>query len=329
MKAISQFTIAAFVALSSGVLHAEVPDTGFVTVRATPGLPASVIEYIARVGQSQQFELPANQSPEEVIAAACGATTNSYLAVYDSLNAADVNVRAKLPRKRWPRLPACIQWEQRGVTVTVEPGNTLDSVLLEYIGRDQKARFTCLGDIITARCNKTFREIVQEGNKGEDLDNLRPGAVIQLPFKTVRTTFRVDPRTGLTAEEVVAEISKLGQKSAADSPIIQVDVGQPVRLISPVGAEDPDISNLACSTASLTAKSQGRPWPYDAALVARVLARNAARAKELNQAITPVTVTVIDTGLDPSFVPEPLLSGDGTVPGNPYGSSYIKNRSIP
>jgi subtilisin family serine protease len=170
---------------------------------------------------------------------------------------------------------------------------------------------------------------VQNDNKGEDLDNLRPGAAIQLPFKTVRTTFRVDPDKGLSAAEVVAEISKLGQKSAVDSPIIQIDVGQPVRLISPLAAQDSGISKGACSAASQTAQSQGRAWPYDAALVARVLARNAFRAGELGQKISPVIVTVIDTGLDPSFVPEAMLSRDGALPGNPYGSSIIKNRSNP
>jgi hypothetical protein len=125
---------AAFVALSQGVIHAETPDTGLVTVRATPGLPASVIDYIARIGQSMQVEVEANQFPEEIIAAYCGATTKAFLAVYDSLNAADVNVRARVPYKRWPKLPACIQWEQRVPPITIEPAtpsiqscsNTLD-----------------------------------------------------------------------------------------------------------------------------------------------------------------------------------------------------------
>ncbi|MGY4348692.1 hypothetical protein ACVWXM_005159 [Bradyrhizobium sp. GM7.3] len=324
---------AALFALLSAVESADAEDTGLVTVRATPGLPDAAIEYIARIAEPRSFELKANQLPEEVIAAVCGATTNSFLSVYDSLNAKQTaSPRARVPRKRWTKVPACIRWERGdgGVPVTIETGNTLDSILLEYIGRDQKARFTCPGDPTPPRCNKTFRDLVQDMNRGEDLDNLRPGNTILLPFRTVRTTFRVDPLATLSAEQVVAKIAELGQKSFPDSPIIQIDVGQPVRLITPLGTQDADISTPACSKAWQTANGEGRPWPYDAALVARVLVRNAARVTELGQATIPVTVTVIDTGLDPSFVPEALLSRDGTEPGNPAGMGvFIKNRTMP
>lgn len=305
-------------------------DTGFVTVRATPGLPDEAIEYIARVAAPRRFELQPNQLPEEVIAIVCGVTTNAFLAVYDSLNSKPNEIpRAKVARKRWPKMPACIRWE-RNVSVTVEAGNTLDSILQEYIGRNQRARFTCPGDASPPRCNKTFRDLVQEMNRGEDLDNLRAGSTIQLPFKTTRTTFRVDSASGLTAEQVVAKIGELGGQSIPDSPIIQVGVGQMVNLITPLDVKDPDINSPACSNATQTAKNRGESWPYDGGLVARVLARNSTRATELGQAINPITVTIIDTGLDPTFVPEALLSRDGTEPGSPFGfGTYIKYRSNP
>jgi subtilisin family serine protease len=316
-------------ALISAAESAE--DAGFVTVRATPGLPDAVIEYIARIAEPRPFELQPNQLPEEVIAAVCGATTNVYLAVYDSLNSKLNEIaRARVPRKRWQKLPACIRWEQRNVSVTIEAGNTLDSILQEYIGRNQKARFTCPGDPSPPRCNKTFRDLVQDMNRGEDLDNLRPGSTIFLPFRTTRTTFRIDPSANLSAEQVVAKITELGGQQTPDSPIIQVGVGQLVNLISPLDAKDSDVNNPACSDASQTAKNRGENWPYNAGLVARILTRNAARAAELGQAINPVTITIIDTGLDPTFVPDALLSRDGTEPGNPFGfGTYINNRSNP
>jgi hypothetical protein len=45
-------------------------------------------------------------------------------------------------------------------------------------------RFTWPGDPGHPRCNKTFRELVQEAIDGKDLGNLRPGNVIQLRFRS-------------------------------------------------------------------------------------------------------------------------------------------------
>jgi hypothetical protein len=304
-------------------------NPNYVTVRATPGLPNAAIEYIARVSEPRKLELRANRAPEELIAEVCGSVADKFLEIYDELNKKSNGPppRARVQIPRTVSIPACIRWD-RAYTVTVEPGNTVDSILLEHVGRSGTARLTCPDSQGSPRCDKTFRAIVQDANPGRDLDKLMVGDQIVLPFVTRRTTFKVKQTESITAQVVVDKIFELGKGDIPDSPLIRNFVAPSVHLTGPVAEDDIGAANT-CKQASQVAASKGLAWPYDSRLIARVIERNLRRVDELRHELNNVTVTIVDTGLDQGF-PEELLSRDASAAGNPPGHGiFLPNHWMP
>lgn len=290
-------------------------------VRATPGLPDAVIEFIAQVSEPRSAVIRANEWPEEFVREICGVNTTAFDRVFYN----EVN-KDKIARERWakPRpvkVPACVKW-RRDVQVRVRAGDTLDDILVRRVGRTESQPLVCPSGEASRRCNKTLRELVQEKNPGKDLDRLQEGQQIVLPFATYLTTFKVKASANLSAEQVTQKIAELGRADIAGSPIIKNFVAPAVRLLAPIAGDE---LGEACGAASTIAKTA---WPYDANLISMVITRNLARAKETDNPLSPVTVSVIDTGLDTTF-PEGLLRRDATVdPKYAYGIGSFRQDNM-
>jgi hypothetical protein len=285
--------------LSCGAAFSEEKDSGLVSIRATPGLPDSVIEYVARNSEPRPGVIRANERPEEFVAKICGVGTEAFNKVfYGEVNGNRIS-REPVGKDRPVRIPACAKWvQERGAEAEVRNGERLDDVLLRRIGRTGSVPFLCATTANSPRCNKLLRDLVQQANPGVDLNALKAGQKIRLPFATYLTTFQV--KKNLTAKEVIAEISKRGREDILHSALIQNFMAPPVRLLAPVANED--LADAACLTASKIASN----WPYDSKLVGQVIARTRQRAEAVGNPPSSTTLTIVDTGVDASF-PENFL----------------------
>src|SRR3954463_3874550 len=310
-------------ALAGGMLAIALPlcgaavsqekDSGLVAIRATPGLPNSVIEYIARNSELRPGVILANERPEDFVAAICGVGTDAFNKIFfDEVNSNKIT-RGAVPTPRTVSIPACAKWvQERHAEAEVRAGEKLDDVLLRRIGRTGSVPFQCAPNVNLPRCGKPLRDLAQQANPGVNVDALQAGQRIKLPFATYLTTFKVKASTHLTAKQVVEKIAELGRSELPHSPVIKVFVAPPVRLLAPVASED--VEDPACVSASTKAKN----WPYDKELVSRVIKRTRDRADAAGDSLVPTTVTVIDTGLDESF-PGGFLRRNTTDPNVTFG----------
>lgn len=295
-------------------LHAA-QDAEYVTIRATPSVPNSIIEYVAQNSEPSRLKIRANQTIDDFANKLCGAYTNVYRDAFTKLNK---DFAAKpLASERFVEMPACLKWRNatrgatgnriEGVPVKVLPGETLDAVLLRRTGRSGADVFTCPNEDKTWRCNKTLRELVQAYNQGKNLNPPEPDKELILPFVTEATTFRINRvkfSSGLKAQQVVQEINDRAKQAKAENSIVRVNAAPPVRLLGAYPAEDLDPELRSCREAATVA---WHPWPYDAQQVSEVIKRTKKFSVEQGYQRNWIGVTVIDTGLDVRKIPEAML----------------------
>src|SRR5580704_12405858 len=104
----------------------------YVTVRALPSLPASVVEYIANISEPRKIPLPQGEMPEDFIRAVCGSYTDAFGNVFFNVLNPKL-VRRPIKSPRIVIMPACAKWQNsdsgNGLLVPVLPGEGLDDVL--------------------------------------------------------------------------------------------------------------------------------------------------------------------------------------------------------
>jgi hypothetical protein len=273
-----------------------------VSIRVTPSVPDSVIDYIARNSEPALLDIRINERPETFINGVCGAYTKTFENVFYELN----NKLARQPdtkSSRQVRMPACVKWV-RDVPIVVRPNDTIEKLIESRIGRGVADRLNCEVASSSPRCGKSFLEIVQQANRGVDLADLKPGAVLSFPFVTFRKTFRVKDDSGLTAKQVVDEIAALDGKNPAGSSVIENYIASEVRLVA---ADEVNPSSPECVDARAKTPSG---WPYDAALVAQVIAKTHKINQQRQLRLKRALVTVVDTGLDDNTFPKSYLHED-------------------
>src|SRR4029077_2599629 len=216
-RARTGLSLAIVVACGAAAIAAD--NRGGVAVRATPGLPDPVIDFIARVSEPQPTIIPANELPRDFIARRCGVYTTTYGKVFHG----EVNKSVLADRSAEPRdvlLPACARW-QNDFAVRVRAGETLDDILARRVGLTSNQRLVCQPGEPSRRCNKTMRQLIQEKYPGKNLDQLQEGEELVLPFATFLTTFHIKASAHLSAEQVVKKISELGRQDMSGGPIIK------------------------------------------------------------------------------------------------------------
>lgn len=292
----------------------------YISLRGTPGLSNATIEYIARNSEPKVGYINIGELPERFIKQVCGHVTNTFSSLFFGTYNTKL-VREPAQVRRSAVIPACAKWRREdsgdGVAVGVFVGDTLDSVLLRKIGRKANQIQKCSpDDSATPRCGLTYRELVENLNKGLDLANLKPGSTIRLPFVTEITTFPVKRGSSVTALEHIAKIKELAGFADPDSPLIEIEVPPAISLINPVDAD-----GQTCPAAS---PDTAGPWPYDDQAVAGVIKRTLSLAEQSY----PATLTVIDTGLDASFPSGLLRRNDFTNANSPYGIGVFRLDNI-
>jgi subtilisin family serine protease len=279
-------------------------DSNYVTIRATSAVPDAVIEYVARQSEPTSLEIPANESPHDFIRGYCGAYTKRFGEIFKEFNPKFELAPAAQPRI--VSMPACIKWQKThvrggrvldGVPVKVLPDEGLEDVLMRASGVKSEDRLACQRGETSPRCNKTFRELVQQLNPRKDLNRLEAGEELLLPFVSVPTSFRVSAKSGLTVQQVVDGINeRLKQTMAVDS-VTEVRAGPAIRLLSAISPQK--VSERPCL-------SPAKPWPYDPVLVSDAIKRTRAAMESRKGKRSPkrVVITVIDSGLDTKLAPE-------------------------
>lgn len=296
-------------AYGSMPLAVRAEDFEHLTIRATPALPSSAIEFIAQVSETRHAIVRGGELPEKLIKEICGVNTNAFEKVfYGQLNTKLVREPKKLPRI--VNMPACAKWRHE-VTAQVGPNDNLDAILLRKIERTGEERFACPAEEGTQspRCNKTFRELVQSLNPGKNLDRLENGDQIKLPFVTYDVTFKVIPPSGMTIQDVKQKITDLAKQSDSDSSLTKNEYAPSVRILGTITGDDVELVDKDCS---LARRRTSWPWPYDWNLVGKVLRANMEAAAQADQQLSPTTVAVLDTGLATTF-PETFLRADPKV----------------
>jgi hypothetical protein len=283
----------------------------YITIRATPGLPNEVIEYIATNSEPKSVYIPRGELPSNFVKAVCGTLTKTYSAIFfgpTSMNPKLSSDPAEINRRVF--LPACAKWRRdesgNGLPYGVSPGETLDSILLRKIGRKANQIYKCgPEDASLPNCGLTFRQLVEKLNRGVDLANLIPGNVIRLPFVTDATTFLLRRNSPLDVKAHIAKIQELSKFSEPDSPLIQIEEAPIVSMIKPLSND----ADSAC-------RQRPPAWPYDGPLVASVIKRTLPEVQDL----TSSTLTIMDTGIDTSLFPISLLRRNDLVdPRYAYG----------
>jgi hypothetical protein len=292
----------------------------YITIRATPGLPSDVIEYIAMNSEPKSVNIPRGELPSDFVKAVCGNLTKTYSAIFfgpASMNPKLSSAPAEINRR--VSLPACAKWRRdesgNGLPYVVSPGESLDSILLQQIGRKANQTYKCgPEDASLPNCGLTFRQLVEKLNRGAELANLVPGNTIRLPFATEATTFQVRKNSPLDVKAHIAKIQELSKFSEPDSALIQIEEAPVVSMIRPKSND----ADLACLR---------RPpaWPYDDALVASVIKRTLPEVQDL----TSSTLTIMDTGLDASFPTTLLRRNDlADARSSPYGFGIYRPDGI-
>jgi Subtilase family len=292
----------------------------YLTIRATPGLPNEVIEYIAKNSQPKSVFIPRGELPSDFVKAVCGTLTKTYSAIFfgpTSMNPKLSSDAAVINRR--VLLPACAKWRRddsgNGLPYGVLPGETLDSILLQQIGRKANQTYKCgPEDASLPNCGLTFRQLVEKLNRGVDLANLIPGNGIRLPFATEATTFQIRRNSPLDVKAHIAKIQDLSKFSDPDSALIQIEEAPVVSMIKPKSND----ADPACLP-------RPRPWPYDDAMVASVIRRTLPEVQDP----TPSILTIMDTGLDASF-PQALLRRSDLMDtkSSPYGFGIYRPEGI-
>lgn len=300
----------------------------YVTFRATPGLSNEAIEYIAKKSELRTGIVRRGEAAEAFIAQVCGTVTNTFAKVFFKLN--PTAQKLDVTKDRRVLLPACAKWRRDsasgdGLSVIVSASDTLDTLLRRYIGRSGSQIYLCAADTAdnapSSRCNLTFREIVQNLNKGIDLANLSPGRELKLPFFTAKAWFKARSDDPQSIDDHIARIKEMTGYPQPDSPLISIEKETPAWLVEPVSTELND-AETSCSQASTLARAKGIPWPYDAATVTAAIRRTIS---QLTSSYTAI-LTIIDTGVDETF-PKTLLYNNGDAKA-PYGIGVYRRTNI-
>ncbi len=317
------------------VAAAEPPQ---LIIRATSPVPNPVTEYVAKVSKPRKVTIPPTQSVEYFIRQRCGSYSPVFANTFYSLNEPLDKDRGPSKSPRDANMPACIIWglfrqeknSRGGVGIPVPVLSTdksLDPVLRRNVGLKVSADtiWSCAQAVtISAYCGKTYRQLVEQLNPPGTLDKFfDPQQQAQqpqerqlvLPLVTKPSHLELDPNAKDVAEktlqDVKRKIEQLSEPYGAEYESAIFD-----GRIHLFGAADlqTEKDKKGCRGAIVE-----RPdWPYDANRVSSVINRTLERL----DAPTPVTVTVMDTGLDDGqFIgDEKKFLRTDTVSGSPYGT---------
>jgi subtilisin family serine protease len=310
-------TLAAALLLSPVTLHAASEGQN-VTIRATSGVADEIIKYVAEVSELDHLKIPPNETVDAFITKRCGANTNVFKDLFLELNK-EALAKAPLTSERSVKMPACIMWRNfrrdesetqfGGVAVKIVVGDSLEAVLQRRIGFGPDDKLTCSPTAQQrSRCNRTYRDLVQQYNRGRILEPLDPRKELVLPLVTEPRTVRLNRdkvAQGLTAAQVVAKITELAQQTGTSAAIVRNVVAPDVRLLGAVSTEDLDPDRKECREANIVAR---RPWPYNVKEVAEAITRSLVAAERAGgRRNNHVVTTIVDTGLDPKTFPERFL----------------------
>jgi hypothetical protein len=304
---------------------------GYVTVRALPSLPDSVIEYIANISEPRNLSIPQGEAPDQFIKALCGNYTNSFGKVFFKLNQKLVPQSTGNPRH--VTMPACAKWKNsdgNGLLVSVLPGEVLDDVLLRNIGRTANQVFKCFPEAQSNRCGQTFFALVEKLNQGRDLANFRLGDSILLPFVTSPSTFTIRSDADVTVDEVVAKIRELSgaNDDPQQSPLIRANRAPAISLVGAFDFNGVGMQEQSCIDVHQPAGAANQTWPYDEKLITAIIRRNLDAAKNRDSPLLRTTVTVLDTGLDASFPPLLQRRDDSVDPRFRFGIGIERRDNI-
>jgi hypothetical protein len=245
-----------------------------ITIRPFSSVPDAAIVYIARNSVPTVLKGKRTALATE-IRNACGSLTEAYLAIAEEIN--------RTPSAEGLLLPACVHW-QRNVAVEVQDGDDLSTMIRREMGLSADAPLPCGKDETSPRCNKPLRDLVAQLNPGTDLQLLKAHSMLTLPFQTrfqaIKLRPDVEPKAALEEIRTLVESTAIARLSSDVSMVRQFGIDQ--------------IDMPECKMASSKSRS---PWPYDTALVAKVLDHNIRVSKSNHFGITPTIVAVLDSGI--------------------------------
>jgi hypothetical protein len=289
-RSIKLRTAAIFVAANLGAralpVHADEPD--YITMRATSGVSDEVIDYVARNSELITMQLNPKEAATDFIRSICGSYTDSYAKVFFEFN-------PKLPTpssaiKQSANVPACLKWLQNA-TAVVLPSENLDQLLRRKVGKGSDDLFACATPAASARCSKSFRELVQSLNQNVNLDDIHAGQAINLPIVTYPITFRVKQSIHKDAAEVQQDIIAINSRSVGAPALLEIGPSNPIDLIAPVSSSEVPVKEPACVMPPV-------PWPYDTDRIGKTLEKDVVSWKAAGNAPNNQIVTVVDTGVE-------------------------------
>ncbi len=178
-----------------------------ITVRASNGLTDKLAVALFPYAKTTTTVVPANVEPAVIFRDFCGGSvTDTYLDLVNWGNPAIPSPLAKAPTDRTYDLPACPQLKRTNATTSVQPGETLGTLIRRTMGAGPS---DVIQDCTPTRCYATTpRASIARRNGGtlSDLDHLTPSRIIQLPYIAYWTTVPLKPDA--SAAKVVAIVDR-------------------------------------------------------------------------------------------------------------------------
>jgi hypothetical protein len=283
-----------------------------IMVRATSVLPDSVGAVLLDVGQALPRLLEPRVSVEAEIQAYCGGSvSNHYRDAFVALNKDPPRqyremspVLKKEPsplvastNRRTMLFPPCPQI-RRNVTVVVQPGDSLNSLLERELGAKPDTRLlVCKPDAPDGRpgaCDAVkARDIIAKQIDRDDAkfnEMASPPRTLSLPFTSRWATIFLAPE--VTPDEATHRLQVAAAASEVGDGLLAVVQAPELNLVTPLAEDDSRLTGI-CAPGSPTPPT----WPFDIKATQEAIAAALAFVRANEWKTTRSVIRVADTGV--------------------------------
>lgn len=275
-------TAVGFCAAASWILSvgAAAEDGKFITVRGTGNtMPPPAIAYLAKVAKPRLLELKAGTDIVPIVTSLCGSVNPAYVNVLKEQNPA---LQSNIVTENMSvAFPACFYSKERK-RVTAIRGDGFSSIAERYVGLAGP---------------QTLEDIKQANSAKKGV--LQPGDTIILPTVTEGIRYELNP--GTTPEAAIAELKRLADvqsdpKGRPTKPLIKASPASDDEQL--VSAVEHGVAEGAQPQSGPACGGRDAGWPFDSAQVLESLRTNLTALRRLGFQPRPVTIAIVDTGLD-------------------------------